>query len=216
MRGLVLGGVLALAACAGGDRPEVAAGGSESGAPLSKCADVDWASLGQRDGLYGETPDRLSLRATECAGALTASNAQDYHRGRARGLLAYCTPDAGYDAGRNGRDYRGVCAPETEGAFLAEYRKGRGLFDLTDGLAQKRAALTAARASLASDRFEIRRELERIADMNTGADDKGEAIESVARYRQSISRLEDEIPRLESAIAEAEAALKARNIPGRE
>jgi len=216
MRLAVLFGILALAACAGGDGPEVASVGKSKNAPSSKCAGLDWGPIGQRGGLHGEAPEKLSARSSECAGALTAANAEDYQRGRARGLLAYCTPDAGYDAGRNGRAYRGVCPPESEGAFLASYNKGRGLFDLTDGVAQNRAALAAAKASLASDRFEMKRDLERVADMNTSAEDKGEAIENVARYRQSISRLEDEIPRLEAAILEAEATLKARKIPATE
>ncbi|NWG70820.1 MAG: DUF2799 domain-containing protein [Parvularculaceae bacterium] len=215
MRWVVLGSLFALAACAS-DGGEVAATASGKGAPLSKCADLDWVSLGQRDGLYGEAPQKLDERAAECAGPLLASNTEDYHRGWTRGLATYCTPDAGYDAGRNGRDYRGVCAGESEDVFLAEYQRGRRLFDMTDGLAKNRAALATARANLASDRFELKRELDRVADIDATPEDKGKAIEKVANYRLSISRLEDEIPRLEAAIEAAETALKAHQPTRRE
>lgn len=216
MRWVVLGSLFALAACASGGGGEVAATAPGKVSSMSKCADLDWASIGQRDGLYGEAPRKLDERAAECAGALLASNTEDYHRGRTRGLATYCTPDAGYDAGRNGRDYRGVCAGESEDVFLAQYQRGRRLFDMTDGLAKNRDALATARASLASDRFELKRELDRVADMDATPEDKGKAIEKVANYRLSISRLEDEIPRLEAAIAAAETALKAQQPARRE
>lgn len=196
--------VLVLAACAsdnaatGGDAVSAKAG--------TDCAGVDWSSIGQRDGLYGEGAEKLAERAAECPQLV--ANTEDYERGRERGLKTYCTPDAGYDAGRNGRPYQGVCPADVEAPFLARYEAGKTLFDLHARVDSTKAALALAASTVESDRFELKRALERVSDIDSSAEQKSRAVADVDRYRQNIGRLEEEIPKLKNSIAEAEAALK--------
>jgi hypothetical protein len=201
----------ALSACAAGTEKKAAtAAPATSGEKaVSDCAETDWVSIGQRDGLYGEAAEKLDERAAECRGTLLASHREDYQRGRARGLKTYCTPDAGFDAGRNGREYRGLCPAETEPAFLVEYQSGRRLYDLNQRVANTKTALATAVSTVESDRFELKRALTRVSDMNATPEEKSRAMENVDRYRRNIGRLEDDIPKLEAAIVDAETALKA-------
>lgn len=207
MRWVLAGAALGLAACAGSGERIISAEAGEAASAVD-CAAADWASIGQRDGLYGEEPGKLAERMAQCRNAGPEAR-QEYERGWQRGLATYCTPDAGFDAGRNGRDYRGVCPAEVERPFLAEYEAGRNLFDLTTRIASTKAALALAVSTVESDRFELKRSLDRVSDMNATSEDKSRAVENVERYRQNIGALEEEIPKLRAAIGEAEAALQA-------
>lgn len=173
-----------------------------------ECASADWASIGQRDGLYGEDSAKLAERTAQCASFGVSTDAADYEAGRARGLKTYCTPDAGFDAGRNGRDYRDVCPAELEGAFLAEYNIGRRLNDLNREIETARSAYDNALSTIESDKYELKRALERYNDSNLSEDDRSRAVRDVDRYRRNIDRLEDDLPRLDREIEQAESALE--------
>ncbi|MBY0422343.1 MAG: DUF2799 domain-containing protein, partial [Parvularculaceae bacterium] len=103
------------------------------------CATADWTALGERDGLYGESQKKYEERRAQCSKYGYETATDDYARGRDRGLRTYCTPQAGFDAGRNGRPYNNVCPPELESAFLSEYQIGRRLYDLTERVKRARA-----------------------------------------------------------------------------
>lgn len=205
---------LGLAACASAGSEKTAATPGDDTADFksvarAECRSADWFEVGERDGLYGEGAGKLKERTARCAEFGVAVNDADYADGRARGLRTYCKPDRGFDAGRNGRAYHGVCPLEVEPAFLAEYGIGRRLFDLTSALATAEQDLANAIAKIGSDRFELARALDIVGDGAHDVAERNAASADVARLRQEIADLETDMGRLESTIAAAQQALDA-------
>lgn len=182
--------------------------GCATGMSEDECAGADWADIGQRDGLYGEGPDKFNERAERCAGFGLEADYEAYQAGRSKGLRTYCTPEAGYDAGRNGRPYRGVCPADLEGEFLSEYNIGRRLFDLSAALDEARSDYDDAVEDLERSRYEFRKARERFNDPNLSEADRKDAGKDMDRYRRKIEDLEDALPRMSDEIHRAEGELE--------
>ncbi len=106
---------LGLAGCAGVPAAERAA----------FCETVDWREYGRNDGRLGIPSGERTERFADCRELGYAPDLAAYEAGRAEGLEAHCTLENGYEAGREGRRYRGVCPSEREIAFLQGYEEGR-------------------------------------------------------------------------------------------
>ena len=89
------------------------------------CQAVDWREYGRNDGRLGIPSGERAELFAECRELGYPPDLAAYDAGRAEGLAAYCTLETGYEAGREGRRYRGVCPPEAEIAFLQGYEEGR-------------------------------------------------------------------------------------------
>lgn len=95
-----------------------------------ECRVADWYDIGVRDGAVGYGQERVIEHAKACVDVGIAPDRARWAAGRDAGLERYCTPDRGLWVGRNGGDYAGVCAPETEESFLRGYRLGREIADV--------------------------------------------------------------------------------------
>lgn len=171
------------------------------------CANADWVALGERDGRYGEADSKYDQRREQCAKYGLAGSADDYDRGRDRGLRSYCTPEAGFDAGRNGRAYNGVCPPEAEAAFLAEYRIGKQLFDLNAEVRRAQEAYDSARAAIDDQREKMDRARARLREEGLSDEERSDAQRDLDRARRELDRLERDLPRLGDDIRDAEGRL---------
>lgn len=171
------------------------------------CANADWVALGERDGRYGEAPTKYDQRREQCAKYGLAGSADDYDRGRNRGLRSYCTPEAGFDAGRNGRTYNGVCSPESEAAFLSEYRIGKQLYDLNAEVRRAQEAYDGAVASMNDQREKMDRARARLREEGLSDAERSDAQRDLDRARRELDRLDRDRPRLSDDIRDAEGRL---------
>lgn len=89
-----------------------------------ECRTADWYQIGLQDGGDGYTRARLHKHSEACSAYGVRPNPERYYAGRQKGLERYCTPRNGFIVGREGKPYRDVCPPGTQGAFLDEYRAG--------------------------------------------------------------------------------------------
>lgn len=171
------------------------------------CASADWTSIGERDGLYGEDRAKFDERRAQCAKYGMESSAEDYDRGRDRGIRSYCTPEAGFDAGRNGRPYRNVCPPEAEAAFLSEYQVGKQLFDLTSEVKRLQDSYDGARRSLDDAHERADRARDRLRQEDLSDEERSNAQRELERARREMDRLGDDLDRLDREIRAAEGRL---------
>ena len=192
---------LIIAAAAGG---AALALGSCATMSAEQCLAGDWSGRGYADGQSGLTMSRLEDHAKACAEHGVSPDTAAYAAGRRQGLMRYCTPARGFEAGRSGAGYEGVCPPELEPDFLPAYRDGQIVHEVQQALDDARG-----RADGLSDRLE---ELdEKIVAKQAEARAEGLTDEERERVRARIQEIrreradtEREWQRAQDAIDDAE------------
>ncbi|MBB5019715.1 hypothetical protein HNQ59_003023 [Chitinivorax tropicus] len=96
----------------------------------NECRRADWYDRGVRDGAYGYESDRVAAHAEACSKVGVVPDRKAYFDGREQGLKRYCTESNGFDAGRYGQNYGGVCVGRGEADFQRGYQRGRQLAQL--------------------------------------------------------------------------------------
>ena len=128
----------------------VAVGGSAlllgSCATMSEdqCLVGDWGGQGLRDGSAGLPMSRLDDHAKACAKHGVAPDVTPYRSAREDGLRGYCRLERGFEEGRRGRSYHGVCQPEEEADFLPAFRDGSRLHAAESALESASSELNSA------------------------------------------------------------------------
>ena len=90
------------------------------------CANADWFEVGRLDALQGISQS-ASLYVGRCPNQL---DSELYNAGWNRGLIDFCRPERGYDAGRSGLEYTGICPVHVEAAFLRAFNAGKEISKL--------------------------------------------------------------------------------------
>ncbi len=103
-----------------------------------QCMAGDWSGQGYADGQSGLTMSRLDEHAEACAEHGVTPDATAYAAGRRQGLVHYCTPYKGFEVGRTGSGYAGVCPSELEADFMPAYRDGQIVHEVESALANAR------------------------------------------------------------------------------
>ncbi|HYC66948.1 DUF2799 domain-containing protein [Brevundimonas sp.] len=127
---------LIIAAAAGG---AALALGSCATMSAEQCMAGDWSGQGYADGMSGLTMSRLDDHAQACAEHGVTPDAAAYAAGRREGLVRYCTPGKGFEVGRTGSGYAGVCPSELEAEFTYGYRDGQIVHEVEQALANARS-----------------------------------------------------------------------------
>ncbi len=101
------------------------------------CLNANWHAVGHQDGSVGQGRGRLQQRRQACEQHGVTVDRNAYHEGYELGLNAFCTAASGYERGREGHRYNGVCPPLLEGDFLTGYQRGREEFQLQAYIAEQ-------------------------------------------------------------------------------
>ena len=91
---------------------------------LEECLNADWRTVGFEDGAQGREAHAIGRHRKACAKAGVTPDLNAYQAGRRQGLEKFCRPPNGYQLGRQGIEYRGVCPSTSEAAFLDAYNEG--------------------------------------------------------------------------------------------
>jgi hypothetical protein len=98
------------------------------------CVTADWRTVGFEDGTLGRSPSMIGTYRQQCAEHGVAPDLESYRAGHAEGVQSFCRASNGFQVGRSGAAYQGVCPANLEGEFVAEYNAGRRLFELESAL----------------------------------------------------------------------------------
>lgn len=137
----------------------------------SECRAGNWYDIGARDGYAGYSRDRLASHREACKEYRIAPDVAAYQQGYAEGLQRFCTPERGYEYGRQGGSYGGVCPAAVESDFLRAYRAGREIYNLEERLKSLQREIDDKEEKLRKTdpdnrdrRARLRREIERLDD----------------------------------------------------
>lgn len=92
-----------------------------------QCRAGDWYGLGLKNGKDGR--NLLSEHTKACSEYGIAPHSSQYNKGMAEGIKTYCTPENGYRAGVDGKQYYNVCPGHMEKSFLKKYRLGKKIYE---------------------------------------------------------------------------------------
>lgn len=150
-----------------------------------QCQAGDWAGIGYNDGANGHGTGRFGDHVKACEQFGVVPDQAVYMTGRARGLTVYCQPDRGFQVGRSGNTYGGVCPASLEGPFLGGYSDGRIVWETQQRYDRAQSAINAATSR--SDDIERRmREAEAMIADPAVSDDEKKAL------RERLKALRDD------------------------
>lgn len=192
---------LIIAAAAGG---AVLALGSCATMSAEQCMAGDWSGQGYADGQQGLTMSRLDDHARACAEHGVTPDATAYAAGRRQGLVHYCTPHKGFEVGRAGSGYAGVCPSELEADFMYGYRDGQVVHEVEQALADARGRVDSLGARLEDlDEKIVAKQAEARADGLT--DEQRDRIRNrIAEIRRERADTERDWRRAQDEVDDAE------------
>lgn len=114
----------------------IAAGTLSGCAGMSEqaCLVSDWRTVGFEDGTAGLPQSRIGTYRQACSKHGVAPDLDAYRAGHGEGVQLYCRPARGFETGRSGASYHGVCPADLEADFVAEYNAGLHLYELESAL----------------------------------------------------------------------------------
>lgn len=120
-----------------------------------QCLVSDWRSVGFEDGALGRPAETIGNYRQACTKHGVSPDLELYRSGHADGVESFCQPVKGFNYGRSGATYRGVCPADLEYGFLAAYNDGRQLHELEvsvrsadSQIAQRKRALENIKAEI--------------------------------------------------------------------
>ena len=173
-----------------------------------ECLAGDWYGAGLEDGGLGLTGQAFDERAARCAGfGAPPPDGAAYIEGRNAGLLRLCTDAGGYDYGRAGRVYHGVCRPEREFDFLGGYLAGRRIYRFEAARDAAASKLYSAEAYVDSLWSTIDRARKTINDEEASEEDVKKAKKRRKQARSSLPYAELQADEALYALGRADEAL---------
>ena len=169
------------------------------GLALSGCASLseqdcqigDWQGIGVVDGRAGYTADKLNAHKKACSKYGVAPDVSAYMAGRTLGLQSYCTPISGFEQGREGKRYRGVCPITTEENFKVGYSLGSQLYSANESASEAQ-----------SDVWEIQRRINRLEKEGRGKDCKSGKEGKACRKAAEAARTDAYLARADLLLAQ--------------
>jgi hypothetical protein len=161
------------------------------------CLATDWQSVGLEDGVNGRSVGSIANYRQSCSRHGVTPDLALYRAGHTEGVEVYCRAGNGFEVGRRGSRYQGVCPVHLEPAFLDAYADGRELYE-------REAALRSVENQIAARHRrteELTREIASagaaiIAD-ETPSERRAELLLNIAAMAEEQGTLAEEIQTLE-------------------
>ncbi len=169
-----------------------------TGFSQQECQVGDWRTVGFTDGAAGRPVTAIGNYRQACSKYGIAPNLESYRGGYDEGVREFCRPAKGFEYGRSGGRYAGVCPADLEPDFVAAYRQGHQLYGFE-------SALRATQQQIAYDRSELERlkkdnikSAVAIASDGTTSSERVSLLSRTAENSRHEGELEKEIRQLEA------------------
>jgi len=171
-----------------------------------ECLVTDWRSVGFEDGVSGRPVNSIANYRQACSRHGVTPDLDKYRAGHSEGAEVYCRPGRGFDVGRRGAVYHGVCPADLESEFLVAYADGRHLYELESALRAVNNEIASNKQSLKHLRQDMVAAAAAIIADGTPAEERVRLLAETAELARREGELGEEIVELEreQAIREQE------------
>ena len=191
--------LLALSGCAGMNQAE--------------CTSADWRMIGFEDGTAGRTQGRIGEYRKDCAEHGVSPNLALYQQGYAEGVRSFCTESNGFNQGRSGTSYRGICPDDLEPDFLAAYGLGREHYLLSSAVSSLNARINNGNSRIRSLEASIAQKTLKVASNETTAEERVQLLLEIKNHTMEIGDLRARTRDYETELSEKEAQYAALERP---
>lgn len=179
-----------------------------------QCLAGDWTGQGYRDGQGGQLSSRLDSHAQACARHGVTPDAGAYVAGWRQGVIQFCRPENGFEVGRRGTAYNGVCSGlHEERRFLAAYEDGRVVHEAEAAVSSARSSVDTEASRLAELDDKIAYFEREARDMRKTEQERTRARDRAVELRRERRDTERDWRRAQDALDDAER--RARDVQRR-
>jgi hypothetical protein len=183
--------VLVLAGCAGMNE--------------SECLTADWQMIGFEDGSVGKSQSNIGEYRKACADHGITPSLTQYQQGYAKGIRNYCAQSNGFDQGKRGATYRGICPSDMEADFVEAYSLGREYYVLSRAVSSLSSKISSGESRIKSLEKSVAQNVLVVADDETSSEERVTLMLRIKDQYSEISELKEKIPDYEDELAHKRA-----------
>lgn len=161
------------------------------------CLTTDWQTVGFEDGANGRSAATIGNYRQACTRHGVQPDLVAYRAGHADGVEIYCRSGNGFEVGRRGAYYQGVCPAAMEPGFLDAYAEGRQLYELESALRSVENQIAARHQRLEQLTAELASASAAIIADGTSAEVRAELLLNAAAMAKEQGTIAEEIEALE-------------------
>lgn len=161
------------------------------------CLVTDWQSVGFEDGVAGRSAATIGSYRQSCSRHGISPDLAQYRSGHSDGVELYCRAGNGFEVGRRGSRYQGVCPSNLEPGFLDAYAEGRELYELESSLRAVENQIAARHSRLEQLTHELTVASAAIISDETSTEQRAELLLSIAAMAKEQGTISEEIEALE-------------------
>jgi hypothetical protein len=162
-----------------------------------ECLVSDWRTVGFEDGAAGRPVETIGNYRESCAKHGVAPDLASYRTGHEEGLASFCQPNRGFEVGRRGGTYRGVCPSTLEAGFLDGYNEGRHLYTLESAVRGLTSRIAQSNKTLDGLKKEITSKEAALISDDTTAEQRVTLLAETKELARRQGELEAQILELE-------------------
>lgn len=156
------------------------------------CRNADWKIIGMEDGSEGRLPAYLGEHRSACSRYNIKPDLNIYLTGHEIGVRQYCTEANGYNVGKNGDKYNGVCPSSLEADFLETYEYGHEHYLLQSEIDSLESSIRYNKGEIEELEEEISKLEAQIISNQTTEVQRVTLLETVKKSQTEIGGLEKE------------------------
>jgi hypothetical protein len=172
----------------------------------SECLNADWHMIGMEDGASGKTVSHIGNHRKACAKFNIKPDLAAYEDGHSAGMRQFCTETNGFQIGKSGGRYSGVCPAELEETFLSGYHAGQKLHAASSELSQAKSSVSSNKRKLQNRKDTLQAKEQLLINASTSEVQRIRLLDEIRNLEKEIEALELEGMELEEEQAVKESA----------
>ena len=174
----------------------------------SECLNADWKMIGMEDGSRGRLVSYIGKHRSACAKYNITPDLTAYETGHADGVKQYCTHANGYQVGRNGAKYNGVCPGELEATFLNGYNAGHEHYIIQSHINELERSIDSVHAQIKELKDKVDEREKQLISGSMSIEERAALLIKIEKNQKKIGRLQAKLLEYEKEKTVTEEELK--------